>query len=309
VIPNYIFEKLPLIIRKLINNIEVLFWSKLNRINILKQSPIKGDAVIVFARNLSFKVDLEVNRLRSIGVRIVWATSHFHLSYENRKAVSLGDLVLIDNELAGNVNFGTETIVMPPVIKEKFKIIPPSDKISNIKRDCRIICCGTVHLYKNSFTGSVKHGSVFTMHPSRCNLLLADSNILVKNFSVIDDGVTLYSAQRDYMNTDLTSLYNMFRFAFIGSEASGIAAVGVYEAMACGCEVFIERNVGLVIGLKDGVTAWFFDGDFGSMNKRYQEVLASGEVLDSLSMQRIVQSRREIDLISSLKKELSLICI
>lgn len=297
VIPENIFSRLPCGLRSLIMWIENKYWAKKNKLTFTNFFPTRGDSIIVFLRNCNSLVELQVERFRNEGVNIIWATSHFHLSYKNNNAVKINDLVLMDNKLDSNYKFSAKTIIFPPVVNEKFQVIRPNDFS---KRDSRILCNGTIHVYRDAFSGSVKCGDFFTMHPSRYAVHQADSEILVKNFSIVTDSDTLYASQREYMNTNLTSLYNMFRFAFVGSEANGIVALGVYEAMACGCEVFIEKEVGDRVGLEDGKTAWFFDGTFESLHARHQEILNANISLDVSAIKLIVKSRRSQNLVNKL---------
>ncbi|TYK65326.1 hypothetical protein [Colwellia echini] len=261
VIPANLFSNLPKVVRSFVNCLETLFWKFFNEVKINRIMPEQNDIAVVYLRNHTDKVDVYISMLRNRGVKIVWLTSHFHLSYNNKDYINNQDTVCLDNKLSENIELRGNTIISPPVVSSRFKVF---DREFN-KRQQRVLCMGTVHMYKNKFLGSVAYNDFYTMHPSRCSLLESDDLRIEKNFSVITDNINLYQSQRAYMGGDLPSLYNSYRFAFIGSEHLGIAALGVYEAMSCGCEIFIEESVGKSLNMEEGVNAWFFNNTAESL--------------------------------------------
>ena len=285
VIPVSLFKLLPCLFRSISLNLELFFWSKLNNIKICKGVPQRDDIAIFFLRNLSEEANRYIIALRKAGVKIAWATSHFHLSYSNRQYVDDKDIVFMDNKLPSPIELRGKDIISPPAVNGKFKILA----LSNTRFE-RVLCVGTVHMYQKPFKGSIEHQGVFTMHPSRCDLFHAKSPFLEKNYSVITDDVNLYTSQRTYMGGDLPYMYNSYRFAFVGSEACGVAALGVFEAMACGCELFIEQDVGKNLGLLDGLNAWFFDGTSKSLLDRLSWILNNNEHLDQEAIKSILSS-------------------
>lgn len=265
IVPAKIFSKLPKVVRRAINLLETYFWGIFNKVKINRVKPTENDVAIVYLRNHTKKVDAYVSMLRGCGVKIVWLTSHFHLSYHNKNYINNQDIVCLDNKLPVDVELPGHKMISPPVVGSRFKVL--DRQFDN--RHSRVLCVGTVHMYQNYFLGSVAYNNSYTMHPSRCSLLESDDPRLEKNFSVITDNISLYQSQRTYMGGDLPSFYNSFRFAFIGSEHLGIAALGVYEAMSCGCEVFIEESVGNMLNMKEGIDAWFFNGTADSLLKKF----------------------------------------
>jgi len=282
VTPAGVFSSLPRVVKSMIVSIETFIWKRLNQVNINVVEPAKNDFAIVFLRNHTAEADVYTSMLRNRGVNIIWATSHFHLSYANKNYIQEQDVVCLDNKLPENIELRGKKIISPPVVNERFKV--HKDKCVS-KRAYRVLCAGTIHMYQKSFLGSVIYDGFHTMHPSRCSLLQIEDERIEKNFSVITDNNNLYESQRAYMGGDLPSMYNSFRFAFIGSEDTGVAALGVYEAMACGCEVFLEASVGESLGLVDGVNAWFFDGTAASLLHRLTRILEDNVFLKPESIE------------------------
>ena len=153
-------------------------------------------------------------------------------------------------------------------------------------------------------------GDYYTLHPTRYSVLVDNSDLAkqyyIKNYSVIGDGASLYHEQREYLNQDLVEMYNSYRFAFVGSECSGIAALGTFEAMACGCEVFLEKDIAQHLGLVDGVHVWTFDNVSSSLLKKLVYVLDSGLSLSPEKISDVVQAYRSSNLSISLKESLNI---
>ncbi len=301
IIPASVFSILPKPLRSVIVYIETFVWAKLNQAKINRISPARNDVAIFFLRNHTAAVDAYTSMLRERGVIITWVTSHLHLSYANKNYIQAEDLVCLDNKLPESVEIRGNKIISPPVVNERFKV---KGNRSVNKRACRVLCAGTIHMYQKPFLGSVISDGFHTMHPSRCSLLQVEDERIEKNFSVITDNINLYHSQRAYMDGDLPSMYNSFRFAFIGSESIGVAALGLYEAMSCGCEVFIESSVGEHVGLVEGVNAWFFDGTADSLLQKLTWILEENVFLKQELIEEFSLRYRADFLFNNLKKNI-----
>ena len=298
--PN-IFSTLPSVLKKIVTYIESSIWSRVNNLRIYNGlKPGQGDIVFVLLRNNGFDMDEYINSLRLQGAKICWLTSHFHLSYDNFNLISSDDYLVLDNPIDLILPKIRRAIYIAPVIANRFK----NYNLENRKE--KILCNGTVHQYSNIFPGAVLVNDWYTLHPSRLSVYLGIKNTkdeyFISNYSVISDKTNLYTEQRSYMKLDLVDLYNQYRFAFIGSESYGIVALGFFEAMSCGCEVFIEENIGKNIGLEDGVNCWFFDGSFDSLKTKLDYILDNELFLSQLDIKNFLEDYLKNCNVKSLEK-------
>jgi hypothetical protein len=282
VINSSLFEKLPILFKRFIILIESKFWLLLNKIKVSKlTTPKASDIAIVQLRNITPSQLKYIDKLRDLDVIIAWGTSHLHLAAQNLSYIKPVDLVLIDNNLNIQGVDSSHLIISPPVVKDRFINLHKA-------RINKILCVGTVHVYKAFHHGFYKSAEIFTLHPARYKVLSnrdeSINSILLKNYSVISDDLNLYQVQRKYLKQDIVSLYNDYRFAFIGSENTGVVALGTYEAMACGCEVFLEEHIAKKVGLIDGVHVWTFRGTAESLRNKFDEIISEQKVLDHIQI-------------------------
>jgi len=50
-------------------------------------------------------------------------------------------------------------------------------------------------------------------------------------------------AQKKYFSFDIVEFYNQHKYALIGEEMHGLAAIGSFEAMSCGCVLLAQKGV------------------------------------------------------------------
>ena len=272
IVPSKIFRILPYFFKALIVLSEYYIWKVLQKRHITLVSLDKRDIAIYLLRNAN---EFSVDYLRKKGVLVAWLMSHYHLAKEHIGYVENEDLILADNLMALYNDLESTVHILPAAVKSRFRRIKPFEE-----RSQKVIATGTIHLYSKPFNGSVKYKKHHTMHPSRADVYFSESLIFEKNFSIISDSDNLYSAQRGYMSQDIVEIYNNHKYAFVGSEAEGIFALGAIEAMCCGCELFIEEDIGIKLGLIDGETAWFFDGTSDSLERVYAFVIENRLSLD-----------------------------
>ena len=59
-------------------------------------------------------------------------------------------------------------------------------------------------------------------------------------------------AQKAYFQVDIAALYNTYRYAIVGEEATGFPALGAFEAMACGCLLLADPQFYQGLGIVPG---------------------------------------------------------
>lgn len=272
------FERVPKFLKRFLLTIEKLFY----RYNGIYLSEIRNagkdfDAVVFVLRNLQLAQFEGVQKLLDAGVIVYGLCSHAHLLEPILQKLDRRVVLLCDQEIMRMKpfsNFETECISLVP-----------SDKFISTKlwddRSCKVIAVGTVHRFRSPLAGFVETSDgYFTLHPSRYDINSnGDPEIFEKHLSLVCDTQSTARAQKDYMNLSLTELYNHYRYAVIGSDALTIAANGLFEGMACGCEMFLEEETAHKLGLENGVHVWTFKGSAQSLEERYQSVISDASRL------------------------------
>lgn len=294
IVPKGVFSKLPRFLRVVLVYIEFILWNSLQTEKIVLSSLTDGDLAICALRNVDERC---VHYIKSKKCKIAWLMSHFHIAEGNFKYVNKDDVILADNKNHFLDSIDNKIVFSPPSVKGRFKN-------KKLERSEQIISTGTIHLYSYKFSGSTKYNEYYTMHPSRADVYFSDSTIYNKNFSIIGDGDSLYRSQKGYMNQDIVEIYNNHRFAFIGSEFSGVFALGIVEAMCCGCEVFVEESIADSLGLKDGEHAWLFDGSAKGLELKYKEVIEGKLYLDDEQIDIFTEKFRHERLMIDIKGRL-----
>lgn len=139
----------------------------------------------------------------------------------------------------------------PFFIQDRFKISVPYTQ-----RNQKVISTGTFHyiekypesMYLNQDLG------VNAFHYNRRNLFEKKSEFATwltcmnSPWQQADGGWFMKLirsrkvAQKDYFKIDLVEEYNKHQFAIIGEEICGFPGIGSFEAMACGCVVFLNPD-------------------------------------------------------------------
>ncbi|EID0694126.1 hypothetical protein QNE95_002332 [Vibrio vulnificus] len=296
VISNNIFSKLPKYIRMVVVLFEYVIWRLLQKNNVKLSSLKEGDIAVYPLRNIN---NLGSKFLRVRRCKVAWVMSHFHISIANANYIADNDIILADNFNVSLDKLCNRVVLCPPCITSRFVNKKKADERSE-----KIIATGTIHLYRNEFPGSVKYKDNYTMHPSRADVFFSNSAVYFKNFSIVTDNDSLYSVQKSYMAQDIVEMYNRYKYAFIGSEVSGVFALGLVEAMACGCEVFVEESIASYLGLQDGIHAWLFDGTAKGMEQKYNDIIENSLSLDKVAVQSFSDKFRLESLTEEVKGQL-----
>ncbi len=108
----------------------------------------------------------------------------------------------------------------------------------------------------------------------------SSSELMAKLFSFFG----LDIAQTEYFSFDIVDFYCDHKFAIIGEEASGLPAIGFFEAMACGCVMLGQQGHFYDgIGLTPGVHYLAHDGTIENIRVLIDAALADPERLEAIS--------------------------
>lgn len=268
-LPQKIFSLLPNVIKKILIIIEKkifkYFYKRFNNPDKSSQN-IK----IYILRNVcDIQIDRINNDLRK-GRTIFGLCSHAHLIKQKLLKFDRNLLLLCDKELNALEPFSSfKCYHLPLIAAERF-----TSRTNWVDRSSKVLALGTVHRFTEKMPGFVAVGNNFyTLHPSRYDVLNNGlDEIFTKNFSVVNSGENFINKQKSYMSIDLVSLYNQYRYGFVGSDALGIAANGLFEGMACGCEMFLEAKTADKLGFLNGKHVWTFDGSAKNLMERYVDI-------------------------------------
>lgn len=310
------FRKIPKYIRTLISLIEYKVWVNLNKIERIKRIPVSSECIessslIVF----SYKVATGNFMLRQ-DLLNKFGDVYFHLSHyfvsTNEKSQNIKKIknawLAGDSDLSNNDYFKTyfswykkEFITLPFAVKSRF-----ADRTPLFQRESRCVATGSVHNLLQEMPTSVYKDYIAqtgfdTYHPLRKEIYENRDKIsryiecLVTPYrtylasSVFTDWISHYFvSQKKYLALDIVEIYNKYKFAVIGEEASGFPALGMFEAMACGCIVFADSKRLNGLGLEADTHYIQYDGSLKGL----------------LSAISATVNRHDLDLISSAGKNI-----
>ena len=265
--PHY-FKLIPKYIRLLISLLEYYIWVKINKLQKVKlissnNNDFKSHILIAF----SYKAATGNFKLRRAFLN-KFSAVYFHLSHyfvstseksDNLKTISnvwlAGDSDLSDNDYY-NAYFHwykNDFITLPFAVKSRFVNRTPFSS-----RESRCVATGSVHTLSKerpvqAYYDYKTQTGLDTYHPLRKEIYENSENIskniecLVTPYrtyiptSLFNDWVShFFVSQKKYLSMDIVEIYNKYKFAVVGEEASGFPALGMFEAMACGCVVFAD---------------------------------------------------------------------
>ncbi len=291
-IPETIFQKMPLFVRKKLSILEFYFWKKINKFGdeverVEPSDELSSDILLAFSYKAATG-DFSLRRpLLSRYHTVVFHLSHYFVSSKEKA----DNLRTLDNLLLA----GDSDIREIPYFKKyfswykrKFLVLPfaVADRfVANTSwdiRDSRVVATGSFHdlrkeqpAYKYqdfiSTTGST------TYHPIRKEIFNSD-NILE---AIINTKISCYReygksflnrflnhfqvSQKKYFSIDIVDLYNNHKYAVVGEELSGFPALGSLEAMACGCVLFVQPQYYQGLNLVSGQHFFSYDGGLNSL--------------------------------------------
>jgi hypothetical protein len=234
----------------------------------------KADSFLYVLRNTNDQVLRQIVSHLDAGYRVYGLCSHAHLLEQTLGKLDRRVVLLCDKEVMDHPWFSEHRSVHLPLIPDKRFVKTKAWT----QRSEKILALGTVHQFRTrSDAFQQMPDGMFSLHPSRYDILQRGSDtVFDKKFSVVRQGEDLAISQHSYMSLDLVQAYNNYRYACVGSDALGIAANGLYEGMACGCEMFLETQVAISLGLKDGVHVWTYTQGAETIEQKHKEIIQMG---------------------------------
>lgn len=293
-IPSAILFLFPKFIRRLITYQELKYWIKINnltrKVKIYDEefTPDDNDVLFFFSYKIAVtKFHKRLSIIEKFKVKIGHLSHYFVATSLKAKNLSqISNLYLAgDSEISKNEYFkhhfswyrSEKIIVLPFVVGDRFK---PVKSFSD--RQPKFIATGSFHnleeekpawKYKD-FTSFFKMN---TYHPIRKYIYYnkeALSDIIDCKISPYREGKKSFFrnllnkfsiSQKSYFSFDIVDLYNNYQFAIIGEELSGFPAIGVLEAMACGCIVFVQEGYYNGFDLENNKHVFFYDGNVAKL--------------------------------------------
>jgi len=283
------FERMPSPIKRAIVFFERLAYSAIGT-DIKSRSAMRNAQSFLYVlRNTNDQVLRQIVSHLDAGSRVYGLCSHAHLLERTLAKLDRRVVLLCDREVMGHPWFSEHRSVHLPLIPDK--------RFHKIKawarRSEKILALGTVHQFRTPLEGFQKMpDGMFSLHPSRYDILQKGSEtVFDKKFSVVQQGEDLAVSQHSYMSLDLVEAYNNHRYACVGSDALGIAANGLYEGMACGCEMFLETKVANSLGLKDGIEVWTYTQGAETIEQKHKKIIQMGLRLEKDPVQSSIHRR------------------
>ncbi len=274
-IPAKLFKLLPEIFRLFICKFEYGIWRWINNIKkykIIHEYEIESKSYLLFA--FSYKLATG-DFSNTVDVLKKFKTIVFHLSHygiatreKSENIRKLNNVRLAgDSDISSNYYFNEffqwykeDFLVLPFAVKERFR----TSKDFCFRLD-KCLAVGTVHdlskekpasLYADYIltTGKYAYHSVRKdIYDNRINLSNEFHSIISmykdydNNFFYMAKILHIFVRQQRYFAIDIVEQYNNYRFAIVAEEEIGFPALGMFEAMACGCVVFADptRILGL----------------------------------------------------------------
>ena len=243
--------------------IEVLLFYKINpNLNIPIISKRDLDSFdVVFCFGFAIR-DIPYHDLEFISKQsklFIIHLSHYHIFADKINSWSLLENVKFcsDTDITENIFFNYFTdkkinhFVLSYIIDKKFCMINKWED-----RNFKIISTGTFHQFEKFMSiKEIKESLIsgifnsLSLHPER-RLIYAYSKKLkfLDCFNSPMGGIKFIGnkknvSQKDYFKIDIVSLYNNYKFAFIGEESIiGVPGIGIYEAVLCGCIPIINNK-------------------------------------------------------------------
>lgn len=292
-IPPRYFGLLPGYLRNLVSSLEYAVWIRINRFTKLHRisttSPdIEKSTLIAFSYkaavgNFGLRLPL-LMRFR----HVLFHLSHYfvHTSEKTENIEKLPNAWLVgDSDLSENEYFCSffgwykkDFLTLPFAVKPRF-----ARTIPFARRELRCVATGSVHDLRQerplmAYVDYMSRTGLDTYHPLRKEIYEARNRIrsqvecLVspyRNYQRSSEFQQwlrhLFVAQKTYFSIDIVEIYNQYVFAVIGEEMSGFPALGMLEAMACGCVVFGDPKRLQGLGLQAGLHYLPYDGTLNGL--------------------------------------------
>lgn len=294
-VPDRYFAMLPKFFRRGIAQAEFAWWKRINGLEgrVERVEPVdgehRGEALLVFSyKGATGRLFSERSAIFSVFPVVVVHLSHYFISTAEKSA-NLSKLKNVwlagDSDISANPYFKQffswyrkPFLVLPFAVAPRFEVRKPF-----AEREARCIATGSFHnldeeVPRSYYADFQSFFKINTYHPVR-KLIHEQAN---KADSVIVSRVSPYRVkirdglfkkwlkhfcvdQKDYFSIDIVDLYNCYKFAVVGEEASGFPALGAFEAMACSCVLIAQPRFYTGLGLVQGEHFVVHDGTFESI--------------------------------------------
>lgn len=267
-IPDRYFALLPGFIRRWVATLEVRRWERINYLSgkvSLVQDTSKAAEEILFAFSYKTATGNFEGRLPNLAA---FRSKIFHLSHyfisTGEKGQNLRRVENVwlagDSDISANPYFrrffawyDQPFVALPFAVAPRFQV-----RRTFGERESLCVAIGTFHnlheeIPAEKYRDYIDFFRSSTYHPVR--KLIHDHVATLGKWIV--SKISLYRgkaeggglkrlfkhlsvSQKEYFNIDIVELYNSYRYAIVGEEASGFPALGAFEAMACGCVLIAQ---------------------------------------------------------------------
>jgi glycosyl transferase family 90 len=263
--PQTVFMALPRWMRIIILKWEVKKWLKINQIEDKVEvhwSPdtIKDKSILyLFSyKNCTGAFEERKKVIDQFDLKVI-NLSHFMIrtAEKGRNAQTLKNVIYTtEADISKTPYFVKYFGENQKIIALPFMVAPRFEKrLSYSKR--QDVCGATGSFHRLQFEKPRKYYEDFmtffetdTYHPTRKalyeqrDLLGEDINSKISPYR--EKGNSLLArldvAQKKYFSFDIVEFYNQHKYALIGEEVHGLAAIGSFEAMACGCTLLAQKG-------------------------------------------------------------------
>jgi len=267
-IPDRYFSLLPGFIRRWVAKLEVRRWERINDLSgkismVLDTSNAVDEILFAFSyKTATGDFERRLPHLAAFHSKIFHLSHYFISTGEKGQNLRRVENVWLagDSDISANPYFrrffawyDRPFVALPFSVAPRFQVRRPFRE-----RESLCVATGTFHnlheeIPAEKYRDYIDFFRFSTYHPVR--KLIHDHVATLGKW--IDSKISLYRgkaeggalkrlfrhfsvSQKAYFNIDIVELYNSYRYAIVGEEASGFPALGAFEAMACGCVLIAQ---------------------------------------------------------------------
>lgn len=268
-LPCSIFSRLPKFLRAIVSEFDYFIWKLSNpEIPVVRfRERNKSNSVLIAFMWRNFentRLENEIIKNLNSFKNIILHTTHYFMNAEHKFTLvrKINNKIYAgDNDIRNNTLFkklvGCEQknfLILGFAVQKRFE---QKSKFNQRLNKC--IATGTLieidnepHLKRHKLVKI--HLNSDTYHPGR---KFIHEN--VEKYNRVDSVISLFRgskskakirslidkfsvSQKEYHSLDLVEIYNKYKFAYNGSEITGGISLGNFEAMSCGCVLFIHSE-------------------------------------------------------------------
>jgi glycosyltransferase involved in cell wall biosynthesis len=287
--PQTVFSVFPKTLRRLILKWEIKQWLTLNALEDKVRVHWSPDTIedksklyLFSYKNCTGAFDERIEMIEAFDTKII-NLSHFMIRTREKgeNAQRIRNVIYTSEANLSDTDFFTtyfgynqKVIALPFMVADRFK-----RNVDHSDRSDRCAATGSFHALQyekphHYYSDFMNFFDEDTYHPIRKSLYHQRDEI--KEF--IESRISPYRekghkllsrldiGQKQYFSFDVVEFYNQYKYALIGEEIHGLAAIGSFEAMACGCTLIGSKgNFYNGLGLERGIHYVEHDGTFESI--------------------------------------------